>query len=88
MLMVTWYPCGENAEKNSGSSDSRSIASPMSLLCVITTIRRPWLSAMPRKFTVGLSLPRSEVPPPLARQKLMPGTCGTCETSKSVDRTG
>ena len=31
----------------------------MSVLCVITTMMRPWLSAMPRKSACGLSVPRS-----------------------------
>ena len=37
----------------------------MSVLCVITTMKRPWLSRMPRKSTVALSEPRSDVVVPM-----------------------
>ena len=66
----------ENCRKNSRSSPSRSHESPMSVLCVISTMTRPRSSAIIRKFACGLSDPRSEVVPPLPRQKLMLVTCG------------
>ena len=61
----------------------------MSVLCVITTMIRPWRSRITRKCASWLSLPRSEVVlPPTDRQNWMLVICGTASTVNWVRRTG
>ena len=70
------------------SSPSRSQASEMSVLCVITTMRLPWWSVTPRKSGTALSEPRSDVVPPLVRQNWIDGICGISFTSNCVLKIG
>ena len=70
------YPGTDIVMKYCGSSASRSNESPMSVLCVINTMMRPWQSSTARDRATALSAPRSEVWPPLPAQKLMDGICG------------
>ena len=54
----------------------------MSVLCVISTMMRPWASRIALDRATALSAPRSDVSPPLLAQKLMDGICGVVFTSK------